>query len=72
MGPLNSVSLWHSRLSYVNKHRLQQIQKNIYGIFLFDETSLNFCEPCITSKQHRFLFFLKWMYIKQRMFRLDL
>jgi len=45
MGPLSSVYLWHSKLGSINKHRLQQIQKNIfYGIFLFNETSLNFCE----------------------------
>jgi hypothetical protein len=28
----------------------------VYGIHLFDETTLNFCEPCIVGKQHRHKF----------------
>lgn len=53
MGPLNSVDICHSKLGSINKHRLQQIQKNINVIFLFHETSLNFCGPCIIGKKHR-------------------
>jgi hypothetical protein len=70
MRPLNSANLWHSKLWSINKHKLQQIQKNIYGIFLFDESSLSFCEPCVIGKHDR-LIFLKWMHIKQTSFRLN-
>ncbi len=56
MGSLNSIDLWHARLGHINTQRLQKNQKMVYGIHLFDETILNFCEPCIVGKQHRHKF----------------